>query len=295
MLKEHVCEVDRNNIVIRKYEQEKAAIVKEDFSKYNGEGTELRAAQMRLLDMLIVFDRICKKHDIEYFISGGTCLGAVRHGGFIPWDDDLDIDVMYKDYPKLNKALMEELPDTYFLQTPKSEKGYYHMFSRIVDLNSRMYYPEKYKARQNLKNHGLFLDIFPLQGGINLKVKREVDKRFVTLFRFSRGIGGSFAKRLFSRAVWPLSKLFVDFLNYVSSTVLVRFSDKENLSHIYGTNIVPKIRYSNVFPTKPMQFEGVWFRGPAKPHEYLTDLYGDYMKIPSPEKRETHSVKIELF
>lgn len=290
-----MCEAINSTDVSDNNEPEKFISMKEDFSKYNGEGTELRAAQMRLLKMLIEFDRICKKHDIEYFLSGGSCLGAVRHGGFIPWDDDLDVDVMYKDYPKLNQVLVEELPDTYFLQTPKSEKGYYHIFSRIVDLNSTMHYPEKYKARQHLSNHGLFLDIFPLQGGINLKVKREIDKRFVTLFRFSRGIGGTALKRLFSRAVWPISKLFVDFMNFVSSTVLIHFSDKENMTHIYGTNIVPKIRYSNVFPTKPIQFEGVWFRGPAKPHDYLTDLYGDYMKVPSPEKRVTHSVKIELF
>jgi len=56
----------------------------EDFSDYNGEGTVLRKAQLRLLEMLVEFDRICKKHDIQYFLSGGTCLGAVRHGGFIP-------------------------------------------------------------------------------------------------------------------------------------------------------------------------------------------------------------------
>lgn len=287
--------VDNDNDFCGKDVPEKIILMKEDFSVYNGEGTELRVAQMRLLEMLKAFDRICKKHDIDYFISGGTCLGAVRHAGFIPWDDDLDIDVMYKDYPKLNKALMKELPDTYFLQTPKSEKGYYHIFSRIVDLNSTMHYPEKYKARKHLENHGLFLDIFPLQGGVNLKLKKKIDKWFVTLFRYSRGIGGSLPKRLFSRAIWPISKVFVDFLNFVSSTFLIRFSDKEDLSHIYGTNIVPKIRYSNVFPTKPILFEGVWLQGPAKPHEYLTELYGDYNEIPPPEKRLTHSVRIDVY
>jgi len=295
MLKEHVCEVDHNNIVISKYKQGNNSIVKEDFSKYNRDGTELRAAQMRLLDMLIVFDRICKKHDIEYFISGGTCLGAVRHGGFIPWDDDLDIDVMYKDVKKLTLVLKEELPSQYFLQTPGSEIGYYHTFPRIVDKSSRMHYPSKYKARKHLTNHGLFLDIFPLQRHIMLGFKRKFDKRFVTLFRFSRGIGGTPFKRGVAKTLYPVANAFVHGMNWISSLKILNVFNNQKISHIYGTNIVPSITYDNVFPTKPITFEGHSFSGPAKPHEYLTELYGDYMKIPPPEKRGTHSVKIELF
>ncbi len=93
----------------------------EDFSIYNGEGTNLRKAQLRLLEMLVEFDRICKKHNIDYYLSSGNCLGTMRQGGFVPWDDDMDVDVMYKDYKKLNRILARELPPQYVLQTPKTD------------------------------------------------------------------------------------------------------------------------------------------------------------------------------
>ena len=68
--------------------------MEEDFSKYNGEGTMLRKAQLRMLDILVEVDKVCKRHNIPYWVDYGTLLGAVRHGGFIPWDDDLDISMM---------------------------------------------------------------------------------------------------------------------------------------------------------------------------------------------------------
>ena len=82
----------------------------EDLSKYNPEGSTLRKAQLRMLNILIEVDKICRKHKIEYFLDSGTLLGAVRHGGFIPWDDDLDIAIRREDWHKLRIALQNELP-----------------------------------------------------------------------------------------------------------------------------------------------------------------------------------------
>ena len=82
----------------------------EDFSQYNGDGTNLRQAQLRMLEIVKAVDEVCRRHDIHYWIDAGTLLGAVRHKGFIPWDDDVDIAVMREEYGKLRDCLMKELP-----------------------------------------------------------------------------------------------------------------------------------------------------------------------------------------
>ena len=90
----------------------------EDFSCYNGEGTELRKMQIRILEIMVEIDKLCRKHDIKYWLDGGTLLGAVRHGGFIPWDDDLDICMMQEDYEKFIEIAPKELPEHLLLQLP---------------------------------------------------------------------------------------------------------------------------------------------------------------------------------
>jgi len=264
--------------------------MKEDFSKYNGEGTPLRKAQLRLLEMMVEFDRICKKYNIPYFISGGTCLGAVRHGGFIPWDDDADIDVMKKDYKKLIKILQQELPERYFVQTPNTDKQFYRLFMKIVDKDSLVIYPGENKIRSRLEYKGLSLDIFPIEKIFSYRVKKTIDFFYASAFVIKRtGIGNNF-KRIVAYAIWPVMKVIV-----FGAKTISFISNKEKICHSYGTNIIPKIKYSNIFTPKEIIFEGYSLSGPAKPHEYLQDLYGDYMTIPPENKREVHAEKIEVF
>ena len=86
-------------------------------AKYSPEGSLLRRQQERMLEILCEIDRICKKHGIRYWLSSGTLIGAARHGGFIPWDDDLDIEMMREDYDRLMMVFPGELPATMALQT----------------------------------------------------------------------------------------------------------------------------------------------------------------------------------
>lgn len=104
--------------------------------KYNPEGSDLRRMQMKMLDILTEVDKICKKHDIPYWLAGGTLLGAVRHGGFIPWDDDLDIELMREDYLKLIPLLRKELPEKFVVQTNKTDKNYFLTFAKVRDTQS---------------------------------------------------------------------------------------------------------------------------------------------------------------
>ena len=92
--------------------------------RFNPDGSLLRRQQLRMLELLEAVDLVCKKYDIPYWLSSGTLIGAVRHQGFIPWDDDLDIEMLREDYLRLMKVLPEELPDKFVLQTHETDPNY---------------------------------------------------------------------------------------------------------------------------------------------------------------------------
>jgi phosphorylcholine metabolism protein LicD len=111
----------------------------------------------KLLEMLVAIDGVCKKNNIQYWLDGGTLLGAYRHGGFIPWDDDVDIGVMRADFPRIKKALTLELPNQFFLQTDDSELNYKHAFIKVRDTQTT----STAKLDSTYDQRGLFIDIFP--------------------------------------------------------------------------------------------------------------------------------------
>ena len=132
----------------------------EDYSRYNGEGTALRKAQIREVEILIEIDRICRKHDIKYWINFGTLLGAVRHKGFIPWDDDLDICMLSKDYKKFLEIASDELPEWLFIQNKSTDPSYRRSICKVRDLNS--FFVEQYDDFSAPYKKGIFIDIFEM-------------------------------------------------------------------------------------------------------------------------------------
>ena len=132
----------------------------EKISNYNTDGTMLRKQQERMFEMLCVIDDICVKNEINYWLSGGTLLGAVRHGGFIPWDDDLDIQLMKDDYNKLLGLLKTELPEQYQLQTSKTDRNYFARYAKVRDVNSLL---EDSDYTLGYKYKGIFIDIFSVE------------------------------------------------------------------------------------------------------------------------------------
>ena len=127
------------------------AMTNEELRKrFNPEGSLLRRQQMRMLEILVEIDKICKKHDIRYWLSSGTLIGAMRHNGFIPWDDDLDIEMMRSDYVRLMEVLPSELPDWLALQNDETDPNYFfstddtkaiRKVRRIFDFNNRFVFP----------------------------------------------------------------------------------------------------------------------------------------------------------
>ena len=126
--------------------------------------------QKRLLVILKEFARVCGKHNLRYFLNGGTCLGAIRHKGFIPWDDDVDVMMPREDYEKFLTLQYEYEGTPYFIQSWKSDPRYTYGFAKLRD-SSTTFIEDFY--RNHRINHGVWIDIFPLDGMAKKPIPRE--------------------------------------------------------------------------------------------------------------------------
>lgn len=261
----------------------------DDLSVYNSEGSELRALQLKMLDILVVVTNICDKHNIPYWISGGTLLGAVRHGGFIPWDDDIDIELLRSDYKKLLSLLPDELPADLYLQTPK-EKGYRLLFSKVRDRNSKVL--EEDESMASYKEKGIFIDIFSEERSYRW-MKNIVDFFYGRAFRRLKRGRPFFSLRYFyeysvSLLLYPIGVLFMWIARAICAV-----TKPDNILHTYGIGNSTNHNAKYMFPVGKIKFEGKEFSAPKDVHTYLSKQYGDYMKIPPKDKRATHFLKVE--
>lgn len=241
------------------------------------------------LKMLKIFLEISQKHNLSYFLLGGSCLGAVRHRGFIPWDDDIDIGMPRYDYEKFLKIAPEELPDGYFLQCSKTEPNYPMNFSKIR--NSKTTFIEK-TAQYIKMNHGAFIDIFPLDGYKKSK-----------WFNLKNRIYSLCTEKIFFQTqkqnkIKTVTKKILS--SYIKDYRKARdkrdclfkkheYDKCEFVSNFCGAwgerEIMPKEYFGN--GTKSI-FEGITVIIPEKYDLYLNKLYGNYMELPPVEKRKAH-------
>jgi len=262
--------------------------MEEDFSKYNGETTMLRKAQYRMLEILIAVDKICKKHNIPYWLDGGTLLGAVRHGGFIPWDDDLDIAMLQKDYDKLRKILPKELPAQFVFEDWKTNKNFTMKHGKVRDKNSFFEDPN-WNGKDCLQ--GIFIDIFPKEKIISLKWRKKIDFFYGRSFRRLHGFNNSRKEFYVACLMWFPVCCVAGISQFFSNLF-----GKDNLGDPYGGLTSFHIyKKSTIFPLKEMKFENHTFPVPHSAHQYLTYQYGNYMQIPPEDKRIVHANKIEVW
>ena len=135
-----------------------------DISEINAEGTQLRKHQLKMLEMLKYVDELCRKHDIPYYLSGGTLLGAVRHQGFIPWDDDLDIILMKKDFRRLLNVLRNEPSVDYVLQCHQTDPYYIAPYAKLRMKNTQI--REWNENDIYYRYRGIYIDIFFLEPAV---------------------------------------------------------------------------------------------------------------------------------
>lgn len=260
----------------------------EDLSQYNPEGSDLRKAQIRMLEILDIFAAICEKHKIDYWLYAGTVLGAKRHKGFIPWDDDLDVLVLQKDYLKLMKAIAEELPSEYKLQNRKTDRNYKLFYSKIRDLNSVFHEP----GTDNYKYKGIFIDIFTIEKVPSLKFKIFVD----ALLNSPHALKDKATER--NKLRYLLMIPFIPLANLMVWYSRNFFDKKDKGVYQYGYGI-RDYKFTDIslfYPIAKADFEGKKYNVPGNLSGYLSRHFGDnYMQIPEKNKRRIHAPKIEVF
>jgi lipopolysaccharide cholinephosphotransferase len=243
----------------------------------------IKEAQLIMLDMLIEFDKICKKHKLEYWLDSGTLLGGIRHDGFIPWDDDVDISMPVEDYKKFCEVAQSELKKSMFLQHAQTDREFPYDYMKIRD--SRATIVEFHEEGRDVKyNQGLFLDIFPMLAIKDCKFHNLIYRYSFVAIRF-------FSAKKFEQK--SLRKLFVNLLHKMHLGFL-----KKDTKIIYGgemPDVAGSFSYDEIFPLKKIKFEGLEFLAPKDGDAYLRELYGkDYMQLPPLEKRSVHAVEISI-
>lgn len=250
---------------------------------------DIRPLQLRILDILLAVDQVCKQHQLRYYIMAGTLLGAVRHKGFIPWDDDLDIGMPRQDYDKLMEYAPAWLPQPYEAVCAENDPAYPLPFAKIQDAGTTLI------ERFHLKYlGGVYIDVFPLDGIPASKVLRRVNfaryefyKRmlyFVFRDPYKHGKGPSSWLPLLTRKMFTSNGIQRSIRRVMKK---YRF---ENCRYICDYDdglggVMPK--YVLGEPTGIL-FEGHTVLGVQEYHKYLTQKYGDYMQIPPKESQRQH-------
>ena len=238
----------------------------------------VKQAQQVMLSILLEFDAICKEHGLTYWLDHGTLLGAVRHQGFIPWDDDLDVTMPRDDYEKFIEVSPKSLPDWLFLQTKKSDPTMPVHYAKLRDRNST--YIDVWEDGKKIKYHqGIFIDIFPVN---------FIDERRSTRYKNLLNVAKIFSNR-YIRVDWA-ANIFIDKLNK-------RHDKEENFIVSGGENMhyVTHVKKETVFPLQKIAFEGYEFPAPNDTHTYLSSIFGEgYMTLPPIENRKVHSAAIYI-
>lgn len=240
----------------------------------------------KTLEMLRIIITIFEANNICYMICGGTLLGALTTGKFIPWDDDIDICVMENDYEKAINALIENVPVWMFVQCRKTEENYYHGWVKVRDKNSKIYpFETTYKC------NGVWVDIYRLSREKRKKVKFLITKEHIDyLFRRYSG-GGITLSEVFKRL--SANKLISQFIKEKVKSIFS--NDNSDIFVIWSaSNILLEPEWC--LPIRKYLFEGLRLFSFNNANAYLIEHYGDtYRELPSDEKRRIGINRVEIF
>lgn len=255
---------------------------------------KLKAIELEILNEI---DRICKKHNIEYCLSGGTLLGAVRHGGFIPWDDDIDIAMTRDNYDKFCSLPESEFGDDYLLNCFKTNKKCSYPYAKLVRRGTKFIESKNVSNKDSIYS-GIWVDIFPLDGasGVNLPLQaknKQMYNKYFTLINIKNKTSyyqsSKFKKKIYEFILYfvPMRFLHKKLYKFITNESVL---DNDFLCSYCSVYSIVKDTHKKIaiFPTKEIMFEGKLYPCMNNNDEYLSKMYGNYMELPPEDKRINH-------
>lgn len=259
----------------------------------------IKVTQAIAKNVLANIDRVCRENNIEYFIFSGTLLGAVRHGGYIPWDDDVDICMTRDNFNKFLEIAQEKLGDDFFVQTVQTDSEYdaFYVPIKVRDNHSKVKYDKEYNY-----HCGVFVDVFPFdympENRFTRKIQRQLGSLFVLgdyilrePFKNQRGI---------HKVLYPIYKVIEKMLSHKTRTKiavsLLKLNGKNTKTMSYGIDTPWSIPFQEdeIFPVRDMEFDGITVMAPNKYIDILVKEYGDYNTLPKEEERVCHFKGVEV-
>lgn len=250
------------------------------------QGVTKKELQERLLPMLEKFHQVCEAHGIQYYMNSGTMLGAIRHKGFIPWDDDVDLGLFRSEYDRLLALPGSVWGPDYELVHFQKRKGYPYCFAKLYDRRTTMVEDGYVKYRA-----GIYLDIFPHDGAGNthlgscIRYRLNFARYWFLIYRLLED-KKKFPKNLLQ--AWTHLYSTYAWQKKLDKAI----QEKSCESSRYVANFIGRHRTKEVFrkelfgtPTL-YPFENLMLYGPERYDEYLSQLYGDYMSLPPEEERD---------
>lgn len=241
----------------------------------------LLAAQAVMTDMLKVIHQICEENDIKYWLSDGTLLGAIRHKGFIPWDDDTDIGMLREDYERFVSIIAEKLPAPYKVQSKENQTHGLHNWCKIMYMDDF-----EWVDWNGNWTKGLSIDVFPFDYA-KIPEKTTAVKLINRLASIKNPLEVNNLKTFGQRCIHKLNlHKFYSLFNREAEYITYGME-----TPYYGWSF---FKTSEIFPLRSGEFEQENFPIPHNFDHYLTKLYGDYMKIPDKKDRVSHMAKLRF-
>ena len=268
----------------------------------NIKNNSTNAAKSAQLDLLKELKKICKENDLQYFLQYGTLIGAVRHNGFIPWDDDIDVGMLREDYEKFRECCKKQLNNNFYLADYRDTENYPHVYGKLKIKNTK--YVETLSKNSTMGNE-IFIDIFPYDNAPDSKfmrrarnIKYKIYKRVLEL-KCGFGLANTFKRKIKYFPIIVLSKLLTTkhCIN-VFDKGLSKYNNKETKyvancgsPAAYKDEVLPKEYISKV---KLHKYEDSEFSIPVEYDKLLRIFYGDYMQLPPIEERVGKHKIIEM-